>query len=698
MEGAGGDFRSGDWRYDSYARVRLIGEGGSSRVYEVERDGYRYAMKILDSGLYADDSGDATIDASDADSMAKFRNELRAWEDLTGRASEAVVHLKAYGYDGFPWMVMDLADGDYASAIAEGKAKVSDIVDLLGLLQMIHDAGYIHRDIKPENILMVDGRWRFSDFGLSKPRRAKTVSTGPRGTFRYMAPEQFDSKKGTSVATDVWQMGVVAFLVLAGRHPFDAEDDAQLMYQICLQDPDFGAVPEAYRPVIRRALSREQSARYATAREFAEALEASGKPTKTKEPEARAVKEPEAKAEPVRRSSDLPQPPSNVRGSMEGGTYRMKFEPPADSAGVSYRIFRAEGRRPAPSEADRLADVQAPWYADRTVRAGRTYHYAVYSCRRGRLSEEPARLGPVTMVPEVDVVTITPVVGGLRISFEVPKGASRVRVWREDGPDSRELSVRGNHVDDLGLREDTEYRYRVAAEYRIGGKTVRSRGSVHRARTASDNVPTDEWGVPVRAGRFGPRGPHGPYRGPWQPAYTGRPISAHGRQDPGEGGLEHRQEVRPRGGRLVPRRDCHHRGHGLRHRLPRGQDREGQGGHGEGRLVLRPGGLHPVGGPRLRFHGRQPGQRRARRLHGHVRVPRRAEATVPERRASAPVFRAHTVKIPSAPCPRRYKWSTRKPFRQRRRSTGSSSGPSSRGSRGSRRRATGSTSPSSTSS
>lgn len=103
---------------------------------------------------------------------------------------------------------------------------------LLETIKYLHDVGIIHRDIKPENILLSDDSdlptIKLADFGLSKlvgPGEQLHVACG---TIGYVAPEVLDQQPyGKEI--DVWSMGVVLYLLLRGRLPFDSKDKDTVM-------------------------------------------------------------------------------------------------------------------------------------------------------------------------------------------------------------------------------------------------------------------------------------------------------------------------------------------------------------------------------------------------------------------------------------------------------------------------------------
>ena len=88
-------------------------------------------------------------------------------------------------------------------------------------MEYLHDAGIMHRDIKPENIYITNsGSIKLLDFGFAAflgPLESRKESCG---TFAYAAPELVVTKV-YSKQVDMWSVGVVAYLMLRGRLPFD---------------------------------------------------------------------------------------------------------------------------------------------------------------------------------------------------------------------------------------------------------------------------------------------------------------------------------------------------------------------------------------------------------------------------------------------------------------------------------------------
>lgn len=140
--------------------------------------------------------------------------------------------------------------------------------------------GVVHRDVAPSNLMLgYDGILRVMDFGVAKARDQVT-HTRPgtiKGTLAYMAPEHVRSKTLDRRA-DVWSLGVVLWETLVGKRLFkgrnDVETSERLLRRRILPPSQLRPeVPEVLDGIVLRALDRDPSRRYATAREMGDALQ-----------------------------------------------------------------------------------------------------------------------------------------------------------------------------------------------------------------------------------------------------------------------------------------------------------------------------------------------------------------------------------------------------------------------------------------
>jgi serine/threonine-protein kinase len=211
-----------------------------------------------------------------------------------------VVKVRELGFEGgVPFIVMEYVEGASLAELrrelaSSGRAldvrvAVLVVLDVLAGLAAAHeltdDSGrplhIVHRDVSPHNVLIgSDGRARITDFGIAKAEdRIQTTRTHEvKGKLAYLAPERVDKRRTCTVQSDVFSAGVVFWECFAGRRLFRSEQMVDLLQEV-MNGPiptlrEIGAqVPEALDAVIARALSRELSERYASARDFAAAIE-----------------------------------------------------------------------------------------------------------------------------------------------------------------------------------------------------------------------------------------------------------------------------------------------------------------------------------------------------------------------------------------------------------------------------------------
>ena len=143
-------------------------------------------------------------------------------------------------------------------------------------------AGVVHRDVNPKNIMVTSaGTVKVLDFGVAKARGKLNLSrTGTlKGTYSYMSPEQLRGEK-LDRRSDIFSLGIIAWESVTGRRLFKRPTDVEVWRAIAEKPiPRASALAENVSGdldnAIARALSRDREDRFATAREFALALEES---------------------------------------------------------------------------------------------------------------------------------------------------------------------------------------------------------------------------------------------------------------------------------------------------------------------------------------------------------------------------------------------------------------------------------------
>jgi len=190
--------------------VGRLGTGGFGTVFEaIDHELERHvAIKAL-HGL-------------DADSLLDFKREFRGLQDL--RHPNVAELYALFEQDGQFCFSMELIEGCDPVSYVRGPSGCdfvklrSCIVQLARALGAVHASGLVHRDVKPSNIrVTAEGRLVLLDFGLSVRSGTPAV---PRGTPRYMAPEQ-TSERGVTSAADAYAMGSVIYEAITGTLTFD---------------------------------------------------------------------------------------------------------------------------------------------------------------------------------------------------------------------------------------------------------------------------------------------------------------------------------------------------------------------------------------------------------------------------------------------------------------------------------------------
>jgi eukaryotic-like serine/threonine-protein kinase len=159
--------------------------------------------------------------------------------------------------------------------VAEGLHHAHEMRDPTGQLLML-----VHRDVNQSNIFLTyDGQVKVIDFGLAtaKGRAYKTASGVVKGKIAYLAPEQVAGHPVDRRA-DVFALGTTLWELTTDRRLFRGKDDSETLQRIYAADvPDpttlVQGYPPALREILRRALARETSARYATVADFGRSLD-----------------------------------------------------------------------------------------------------------------------------------------------------------------------------------------------------------------------------------------------------------------------------------------------------------------------------------------------------------------------------------------------------------------------------------------
>jgi serine/threonine-protein kinase len=277
---------------DRYAIERELGRGGMATVYLARdlRHDREVAVKVLESHV-------APTGAE------RFLREIRTAARLT-HPHVLGVHDSGES-DGRLYYVMPYVAGETLRArlTREGALPVGDAVRLLrelaDALAYAHANGVMHRDLKPENVLLSGGHAVVADFGIAKALAAATSSGGrPErddahglhaaealtatgvaiGTPAYMAPEQAVGDLGVDHRADLYALGLIAYEMLAGSHPFAGRTAQALAAAHLTETPQplparRSDTPPHVAALVMRLLEKDPAARPQRAQDVVRALD-----------------------------------------------------------------------------------------------------------------------------------------------------------------------------------------------------------------------------------------------------------------------------------------------------------------------------------------------------------------------------------------------------------------------------------------
>ncbi|RMG10015.1 MAG: serine/threonine protein kinase [Planctomycetota bacterium] len=262
-----------------FAEIRELGQGAMGKVYAArDASGREVAVKVVARTL-----------------SQRARSRLRREGELAAALQHPGI-VRVFGggeVGGLPYLVFELVRGarSFADALPElGRAeRIRIILECAEALAHAHARGVLHRDIKPGNILLDnEGRAKVADFGLAWAPGVErlTATQALVGTPTYMSPEQLAGVAAETLtpAVDVWALGVVLYVALCDRLPFDAEGLLELARQVSIVPPPRPrrldrSIPPALERVCLRALAKDPAHRFPDAAAFAAALrEASAAP------------------------------------------------------------------------------------------------------------------------------------------------------------------------------------------------------------------------------------------------------------------------------------------------------------------------------------------------------------------------------------------------------------------------------------
>lgn len=267
--------QTGD-KLDHYLIENVVARSGMASIFRAkdERTGQTVAIKIPHPEIEAD---------------PVFYDRFRREQEIGEKLNHPGV-MKVFPNDDHTqfYLAMEWVDGRLLRQIFTEQRKfpadraVKLALQIASALQYIHSQGVVHRDLKPENIMVdANDNIKLIDFGIAASAGARRLTfakfSQTMGTPDYISPEQVKGKRGDA-RSDIYALGVMLYEMLTGKVPFTGPNAFVIMNDRLLNNPvppreiDPSISPQL-QEIIYRALEREPSKRYQSAREFANDLQ-----------------------------------------------------------------------------------------------------------------------------------------------------------------------------------------------------------------------------------------------------------------------------------------------------------------------------------------------------------------------------------------------------------------------------------------
>jgi DNA-binding response OmpR family regulator len=262
-----------------YSIARTLGEGSMGIVFLAERvvndETKKFAMKIIKNNTYSGKN----------EAVERFFKEAKTAGQID---HPHIIKVLEHGYareENIPYLVMEYFEGVtlkkaiQSKKVLDFKTRVRIIQQIARALDAAHELNIIHRDIKPDNIMIAeDGHAKLADFGIAQlPDSEQTNVMKIIGTPYYLAPEGYNSPKVGNQA-DIYSLGTVAYELLLGARPFDAETISALGFRVQTENPIEPlkvdkTFPVNLQAILEKMLKKDTAERYKTGGEVADDIE-----------------------------------------------------------------------------------------------------------------------------------------------------------------------------------------------------------------------------------------------------------------------------------------------------------------------------------------------------------------------------------------------------------------------------------------
>ena len=275
---------------------KFLGGGAMGAVYRAKDQSLdrSIALKVMHPNVAVDPSF-----------VKRFHREARAASRIDHPNAMRVIEFGEEP-DGLLYIAMEYLQGrDLYKVIHEDwplpEPRIADIMmKALSAMQIAHDMSVIHRDLKPENIMILDRKddedkdiVKVCDFGIAKITESDDECTPSRntagaklstaglvvGTPEYMSPEQARGEK-LDARSDLYSLGIILYQLLTGRTPFLADTALAVVLKHITDKPEppstiYAGVHKGLEEICMRALAKEKTERFQSARDMRAAIRAS---------------------------------------------------------------------------------------------------------------------------------------------------------------------------------------------------------------------------------------------------------------------------------------------------------------------------------------------------------------------------------------------------------------------------------------